>query len=196
MNQSNRLAVLAHEINTAHTNAQQHAQKSVESAISAGEALLEAKEQLKHGEWLPWLRDNCKVSERSARVYIRLAKHKDEVLKSADAADLTIRGALDAIDADPLAEHARVINEASEGTWETSTELADLFDEVRQSFKGDDNAFKAWLAQGPSAIAPLPEEAVKCITAILELPPQERGAAMHDAFLNAMLRLVEEGGEH
>jgi len=75
--QSNRLTVLANEINSAHTAARQHAQKSLESAITAGEALLEAKEQLKHGEWLPWLRDGCKVSERGARVCMRLAKHKD-----------------------------------------------------------------------------------------------------------------------
>jgi hypothetical protein len=33
--------------------------KAVEHAITAGELLIEAKKQVKHGEWQTWLLANC-----------------------------------------------------------------------------------------------------------------------------------------
>jgi hypothetical protein len=183
--QSNRLTVLAHEINAAHTLARQHAHKSVESAISAGEALLEAKEQqLKHGEWLPWLRDNCKISERSARVYMRLAKHKDEVLKNGSAADWSIRGALDALlEPDPLAAHAERINAASNGYMGACAEMMGLLDECRQFFQGHggDEAFKAWVAEQPV----LGTFVATAIVKLLDLPKDKWATALSDALLDA-----------
>ena len=44
-------------------------------AIEAGALLLEAKEQLKHGQWLPWLKDHCTISERTAQLYMRTAPY-------------------------------------------------------------------------------------------------------------------------
>jgi 16S rRNA G966 N2-methylase RsmD len=48
----------------------------VEHAIRAGDALVAVKAQLKHGEWLPWLDANFDGSERTARVYMQLAKRQ------------------------------------------------------------------------------------------------------------------------
>ena len=87
---SNRLPILAAEIMNAHAEARRAAQMTIEHAIMAGNALLEAKALVKHGEWLPWLRDNCEMSERSARVYMQLARNKDELGKNGSAADLSI----------------------------------------------------------------------------------------------------------
>jgi hypothetical protein len=32
-----------------------------------------------HGGWLPWLRDNCSMSERTAQLYMRVAKNRAEI---------------------------------------------------------------------------------------------------------------------
>ena len=55
---SNRLPALAAEILKAHADVQDAAKTALERAIAAGHALIEAKALVKHGEWLPWLREN------------------------------------------------------------------------------------------------------------------------------------------
>lgn len=42
--------------------------------IAIGERLIEAKEQLPHGDWLPWLTEQVDFSERTARNFMRLAR--------------------------------------------------------------------------------------------------------------------------
>ena len=59
--------------------------------LEIGKRLVEAKSQLSHGEWLPWLEEKVEFSERSAQQYIRLWK---EYGKSATVADLGVRKAL------------------------------------------------------------------------------------------------------
>jgi len=41
---------------------------------AAGEKLLEAKGQLKHGEWGPWLKQNFALTQETARTYMKLAE--------------------------------------------------------------------------------------------------------------------------
>lgn len=92
---NNRLPVLAAEIQRAHEAARQHAGAALAHAIEAGERLIEAKDKIKHGGWIAWLGDNTDLPDRTARVYMRLARHKDVIdIKSATVADLTIRGAV------------------------------------------------------------------------------------------------------
>jgi hypothetical protein len=63
--------------------------------MEAGSRLIEAKTLVPHGGWLPWLRDNCDISERTAQLYMKLAKNKVAIdAKSATVADLGIRGAI------------------------------------------------------------------------------------------------------
>ena len=45
-------------------------------AIACGELLIEAKRQVKHGEWRPWIEANCKVPARTARHYMALARRR------------------------------------------------------------------------------------------------------------------------
>ena len=63
--------------------------------IEIGKRLTEAKAQLRHGEWLPWLREKVDISERSATNFMRIAR---EYSKSAIIADLGAVKALALLD--------------------------------------------------------------------------------------------------
>lgn len=45
-----------------------------QAVIEIGRRLTEAKAQLKHGEWLPWLREKVEFSEISAQNFMRIAR--------------------------------------------------------------------------------------------------------------------------
>lgn len=64
---------------------------ALEHAVRAGELLLEAKAQVGHGEWLPWLEANFPGSVRSAQGYMRLAENAEDAQR---VAHLGIKGAL------------------------------------------------------------------------------------------------------
>ncbi|WP_313673252.1 MT-A70 family methyltransferase [Mycolicibacterium sp.] len=70
------LPELASEANRFHAEAETKAQSAVESAWLAGKALIAAKEQCKHGDWLPWLDANFDADERTARRYMVLASNR------------------------------------------------------------------------------------------------------------------------
>jgi hypothetical protein len=92
---SNSLADLAARIKAEHDAVGHALKRGLEHAIAAGRLLIEAKEQLAHGQWLPWLRDHCQVSERMAQRYMLLARHAPELeAKSDTVSDLGVRGAL------------------------------------------------------------------------------------------------------
>jgi hypothetical protein len=89
------LAKLAAQIKTEHLAVEQSLKAGVEHARHAGELLLNAKMQVKHGEWLPWLKMNCKISEWSAQSYMRIAARYEELkAKSGTVTDLSYRDAL------------------------------------------------------------------------------------------------------
>jgi len=39
--------------------------------MAAGDLLTQAKAQVPHGQWLPWLHDHCTISERTAQLYTK-----------------------------------------------------------------------------------------------------------------------------
>jgi hypothetical protein len=87
------LDLLFEDIRRHHKAVERHAQKMVAEAIAAGELLIQAKDELRHGEFGAFL-VRCGVNARSARVYMRLARN------SGSAAILeakSIRSALEAI---------------------------------------------------------------------------------------------------
>jgi hypothetical protein len=93
------LPELAARIKTLHADVVGAGKTIIQRAMDAGDALIRAKRMptMKHGEWLPWLRDNCGVSERRAQDYMKLAanRHKIEAaMKSAAGADLSLKWAL------------------------------------------------------------------------------------------------------
>jgi len=89
------VANLAARINEAHAHAIEHAEKAIDEARRAGELLIEAKAQLGHGGWLPWLAANCKFGERQAQRYIQLASNWTSLASNPTrVSDLSLRGAL------------------------------------------------------------------------------------------------------
>ena len=67
---------------------------AIEHAIRAGEALIQAKQLVEHGQWLPWLRDNCKMSERTAQNYMRVARNQDALANPHHDLDLNLNAAI------------------------------------------------------------------------------------------------------
>jgi hypothetical protein len=75
----NSLPDLASRIRAEHEAVSAALSESVRHAIAAGELLIEAKEKLQHGQWLPWLKDRCTISERTAQLYMRVARNRAEI---------------------------------------------------------------------------------------------------------------------
>jgi len=96
------LAELADIANREHDLAYAAANDAVKHAINCGRALLEAKGQLQHGDWLPWLEANFVGSIRKAQVWTQLAANAQH------AAHLpSIRAGLRALAAGPGANGDR-----------------------------------------------------------------------------------------
>jgi ParB family chromosome partitioning protein len=67
--------------------------QSLSRAMAAGDMLIEAKAQLNHGQWRPWLARHCPIPERTASHYMRLARNRSTIEQIGNVADLTVRGA-------------------------------------------------------------------------------------------------------
>jgi hypothetical protein len=89
------LADLATRIKSLHAQVLDAGKNVVRKAIEAGVALIDAKRQVGHGNWLRWLRDNCELSERTAEVYMECARNRQKLeAKIAAAANMTLHQAL------------------------------------------------------------------------------------------------------
>ncbi len=65
---------LAVKINDEHRQAEAAVRTAVEHVVRAGDLLIEAKGRCEHGKWGYWVADNCKFSDRTARMYMRVAR--------------------------------------------------------------------------------------------------------------------------
>jgi hypothetical protein len=84
------------------------------NVIRIGKLLIEAHRRLHHGRWLPWLRENFTLSERTAQNYINAARF---AAKYATVADLKLRpGALYALIEMPAATAAKVLKAAKKAS--------------------------------------------------------------------------------
>lgn len=92
------LAVIA---NREHALALDALDSVIVHAATAGEALIQAKASLAHGEWLPWLEEKFEGSEDTAQGYMKIARNTERVrYLLAENPDLSLRQALKAIGAD------------------------------------------------------------------------------------------------
>lgn len=89
-----QLDELATEANRRYKLAEESYRSALDHAWHAGSALLAAKEQLPHGEWLGWLADNFDGSERHAQRCMTLARADPTRVSELDAAGVSLRGAL------------------------------------------------------------------------------------------------------
>ena len=104
----NRLPALASAIKQAHEDATQASQRAFEHAREAGKMLIEVKEAVPHGQWLPWLKNNVSMSKRTAQAYMKLANLDDA--KAQRVAHLSIREALKKLSARTVEHHTTKIN--------------------------------------------------------------------------------------
>ena len=133
------LTDLAEAVRTEHEAAQVAFRSAVDHAVRCGQLLAEAKAQVSHGGWGAWLAENFPASDRTARGYMRLAAHAEEVNRQG-LADLGIEGALrelaaprdegeSASRADLIGHVQAILSDATEeaaglvsGSWEILTE--------------------------------------------------------------------------
>jgi len=78
-----QLTTLAARINAAHKAIGERFEGLLEKAIEAGELLIKAKVSMPHGEWLPWLRENCPdgIGAKKPNIYAT-RKEQGEVAKA------------------------------------------------------------------------------------------------------------------
>jgi hypothetical protein len=91
----NYLAALAADIRALHASARRSAEQVARDAVEAGRKLIEAKAALPHGQWQAWLRDHADINERTARLYMQLARSGLEI---GNIAEMGFNAALKAID--------------------------------------------------------------------------------------------------
>jgi len=68
------MADLIKRINEAHEEVRLSLRRTGECAIKAGLLLLDAKKLVRHGSFAEWVAANCNFSERTAQLYMQLAR--------------------------------------------------------------------------------------------------------------------------
>lgn len=90
-----KLSTLAKSINESHHACEDAADTAIEHARDAGDMLIEAKSQIPHGRWLPWLTENVECSERNAQNYMKIAREWDRLQSNTKrVSDLPLRDGL------------------------------------------------------------------------------------------------------
>lgn len=100
----------------------------IEHAICAGEALIQAKAQVKHGEWLPWLSDNFRASEDTAERYMKVAANSARVRNFGSP---SLRKALEAVSPPDPHPSMAVMSSSASPEWATPQ---DVFDDLDAEF--------------------------------------------------------------
>lgn len=83
------------EINEEHRKCRDSMQAGLEHALRVGELLSEVKGNLKHGEFIPWVENNCEFSTRTAQTYMRVFKELPKLGNTQRVALLSLRSAVE-----------------------------------------------------------------------------------------------------
>ncbi|MBA7561091.1 hypothetical protein ES708_02726 [subsurface metagenome] len=92
--ESKALVRLGDKANTEHKAAMRQGVEALKHAIECGRLLAEAKAQMKHGEWLPWLGEHFEASQPWAWGYMRLYAQRDQLANYKRTYNLSISGGL------------------------------------------------------------------------------------------------------
>ena len=93
--QDTAFSELARQVRDSHCQVGRAAADVLKYALACGDVLIAAKSRVPHGQWLPWLRRDCELSERTANAYMQLAGNRHMLEANPQhAADLSLRGAL------------------------------------------------------------------------------------------------------
>ena len=90
------LVGLAESINRNHSRSKDCTNRALDYAHEAGKGLLDAKEQVDHGAWEAWVKENCHFSLRTAQKYMRVAEQWEKLQAKAPprTAHLAVEAAL------------------------------------------------------------------------------------------------------
>ena len=120
--------------------------------IEIGKRLLEAKAQLSHGEWLPWLREKVEFSEVTAQRFMRIAKEygKPSLVTDLGASKALALLALPESERESFAAQTHTVN----GVEKTASEMTTK--ELKEAIQERDQALRE--AQEADARAKSAEE--------------------------------------
>ena len=143
-----KLGTLAERINAEHRACGLALGTALEHALEAGRLLAEVKASLPHSEFGPWLESNFSWSDRTARVYLRLHDHRDEIeAKRQSSATLSIDRALKMLrppKPPPLWERDLPFD---------PQEAPGLDPDVERGLEEERGFYEAWKRQGQEAVA-------------------------------------------
>ena len=144
-----------------------------EAILTIGRCLIEAKDMLSHGEWLPWLSDQVEFSERTAQKFMRLAREWSNPSTLADlgASKALMLLALPEGEREQFVEDHNVIDMSAR---QLEQAIRDR-DEARQAAE----AAKADAAAAEQARAKI-EEDMKLLNVRLEGSREDREQAIQD----------------
>lgn len=144
-----------------------------EAILTIGRCLIEAKDMLSHGEWLPWLSDQVEFSERTAQKFMRLAREWSNPSTLADlgASKALMLLALPEGEREQFVEDHNVIDMSAR---QLEQAIRDR-DEARQAAE----AAKADAAAAEQARAKM-EEDMKLLNVRLEGSREDREQAIQD----------------
>lgn len=147
-----------------------------EAAINAGIGLIEAKQQLKHGEWQDWLAENFGLSDRQARRLMKLAQNYGDS-KRTPVSVLGQRKAL-ALLALPESEREEFLSETHQVNGEEKTVIDMTSRELEKAIKERDEARKA--AEQAQADTRAAQEARRSMEESLKTTNEILGRARED----------------
>src|SRR5262245_28534000 len=108
------LSKLARQITAAHRKCESSVNAGLKHAIEAGSLLIQAKECVRHGEWLSWLEEHCELDERLAQKYMQVARELPKLQANTPrVADLSFRGSLELVAKDAADTEAESASAAS-----------------------------------------------------------------------------------
>jgi hypothetical protein len=132
------LGTLADRINVKHRACETAANAALEHAMSAGDLLSEAKTKLPHGEFGAWIEENFAGSARTARAYMRVASHRDELeAKRQSSATLSLDGALKALSAPKSPPTLAELEARAESTLQEAQEAEENLEALLEKLRAE-----------------------------------------------------------
>ena len=195
------LGELAAAINAEHQAAERTARTALDHARAAGDKLLQAKAQVDHGQWLPWLSANCPdVAVRTVQAYMRLAGNWGTLqAKYATVAYLPINDALKLLnapepDSDPIT--GDLLPEADPATPDPATVIELQQRHIEALEQRIDAEYRITAGLEPPA-TPAPAVSAASVAALLaELPEPDRKAVLDTAAAAGDLKVVRADAKY
>lgn len=171
---------LAKVANTELSRAHEAGKSMLEHAVKCGQALREAKDQLEHGQWIPWVAEHFEGSLSTAEHYMRLAKANSEHALNMDVSEQSIRAALNDLRAvrepeDKKAKRAKIADERQAQT--TADRILELCRTLAPSDLPDPEGFAAALQAEVDRFAFAGIEQEPGVEPVADLPAALEGKA-------------------